>query len=580
MKSAARRLRHIDVAIWVRKHKRQLLIGFGVFIGTIILVQLLYPGDRLLPFSKIDERSVSMWHKSDAVKQLDAAYKNYSTELYFGTNKSASHHPKPSEFGLVVRNDERVRNMDYPWYIRLVPTSLLWYGKARKPEPPRYERNQAVLSRYVKEKLGDNCKVDPVNATLRAKDVSLEIVPSSKGGTCELPAVEKVLLKVSPQLTAENKAIVPMKEIPPVVSDKDAEALRATIISHLKQEVSVQAGQERVVVPAKTIVSWLDFSVVENKLTVAVSADRSKDFMTKEIAPKVVVPAGVTKVATVDFAEVSRVNGQTGQTLDVGATGGDIAAFLRGEVETATTRTQPVAPRIEYTRSYSPTDTGLSALMANYAKDHPGTYGVQMIELSGKRRRAAYNESTQFTTASTYKLFVAYGTLKKVEAGEWHWTDATAGGRDMAACFDDMIVKSDNACAEALLKRYGYSELTRDIRALGLSGASGFTSAGPRSTAADLGLFMAMLESGQLPIQPGSRDRFIGALKRNIYRQGIPAGASGAVANKVGFLEGLLHDAAIVYSPSGTYVLVVMTDGAKWSNIAELTKQIEQLRVR
>lgn len=580
MKSAARRLRHIDVATWVRKHKRELLIGFGVFIGLVILVQLLYPSDRLLPFSKIDDRSVSMWSKDDVVKQLDTAYKNYPTELYFGTNKKASHHPKPSEFGLTVRNDERVRDMDYPWYIRLVPTSLLWYGKVQKPQAPRYERNQAVLSKYVKEKLGDNCKVDPVNATLKAKGDSLEVVPSSKGGVCELPVVEKMLLKVSPQLTAENKAVVTMKEIPPAVSDKDAEALKATIISHLKRGVSIQAGSERVPIPVAMVTSWLDFAVVESKLTVAVSADRSKDFMAKELGPKVTVPAGVTKVATVDFAEVSRVNGQTGQALDVAATGGDIAAFLRGEVEIATTKTQPVAPRIEYTRSYSPTDTGLSALMANYAKDHPGTYGVQMIELSGKRRRAAYNESTQFTTASTYKLFVAYGTLKKVETGEWHWTDATSNGRDMAACFDDMIVKSDNACAEALLKRYGYSNLTRDIRALGLSGASGFTSAGPRSTAADLGLFMAMLESGQLPIQPGSRDRLIGALKRNIYRQGIPAGASGTVANKVGFLEGLLHDAAIVYSPSGTYVLVIMTDGAKWSNIAELTKQIEQLRVR
>jgi hypothetical protein len=81
-----------------------------------------------------------------------------------------------------------------------------------------------------------------------------------------------------------------------------------------------------------------------------------------------------------------------------------------------------------------------------------------------------------------------------------------------------------------------------------------------------------------MPIQPASRDRFLGALKRNIYRQGIPAGASVQVADKVGFLNGLFHDAAIVYSPSGTYVLTIMTDGSSWANIAELTKQIEALR--
>ena len=41
---------------------------------------------------------------------------------------------------------------------------------------------------------------------------------------------------------------------------------------------------------------------------------------------------------------------------------------------------------------------------------------------------------------------------------------------------------------------------------------------------------------------------------------------------------GLLHDAAIVYSPSGTYVLVIMTDGSSWAEIAALTRKIEELR--
>ena len=50
------------------------------------------------------------------------------------------------------------------------------------------------------------------------------------------------------------------------------------------------------------------------------------------------------------------------------------------------------------------------------------------------------------------------------------------------------------------------------------------------------------------------------------------------MADKVGFLDGLLHDAAIVYSPSGTYVLVIMTDGSSWAEIAALTRKIEELR--
>ena len=69
-------------------------------------------------------------------------------------------------------------------------------------------------------------------------------------------------------------------------------------------------------------------------------------------------------------------------------------------------------------------------------------------------------------------------------------------------------------------------------------------------------------------------------MKRNIYKQGILAGLpSATVASKVGFLDALLHDASIIYSPTGTYVLVIMTEGSSWGNIANLAKQVESLRV-
>jgi len=565
---------------WTKLHKRW--VGYGVIglVGLIIVVQLFYPAGRLLPFVSIDDISVSGWQKKDAAWQLDRAYEKQPIQLYFGSNTNTNYTLKPADMGLTTRNTKRIESMNYPWYMRLLPTSLFWYGRVQNGGEPAYDRNETTFDAYMKQTLGESCDVKPVNASLKAKGAKLEIVPGSNGGTCKLSDVSATLKKLSPHLTVKTQVRVPMKEIPPVISDDDARKLVTAINKKLAGTITVQAGTQTVAVEGKMVASWLDSKEVDGKLTVEVNSTRAADVMNKEIAPKVAVAAGVTKVTTLDFQEVSRQDGPGGQALNIPATGAAIVEFLLGKSQAITAATQPVAPRVEYTRSYSPTDVGLSALLANYAKDHPGTYGMQLIELSSKRRRAAYNESHQFITASTYKLFVAYGTLKKIEAGEWQWSNASAGGRDTAACFDDMIVKSDNACAEALLERYGYNNLTRDIRALGLSSASGFIGDTPKSTAADLGLFMAMLESGQMPIQPANRDRFIGALKRNIYRQGIPAGASGTVADKVGFLNGLFHDAAIVYSPSGTYVLVIMTDGSSWANIAELTKQIEALRAQ
>lgn len=74
--------------------------------------------------------------------------------------------------------------------------------------------------------------------------------------------------------------------------------------------------------------------------------------------------------------------------------------------------------------------------------------------------------------------------------------------------------------------------------------------------------------------------RLISAMTANVYRKGIPAGANGTVADKVGFMDALLHDAAIVYSPSGTYVLVIMSDGSSWATIADLSSQVDTLRAR
>ena len=565
---------------WVKRHKQQLATFGGVLVGLLIIGQMLYPSSRLLPFTTIDNMAVGGWQKKDAAWKLDQAYKQQPIYLYFGKNTNTNYELKPADIGLTTRNNTRVDQVSYPWYMRLVPTSVWWYGRIQTAEAPSYSRNNTVVDSYTKTKLGESCNIKPVDASLKASQAKVVVVSSSNGGTCKLSDVSVALKKVSPIITTKTQVRIAMDEIPPAISDKEAAALASVVNKQLAAGVSIVAGNQTVTPDSALVASWIDPAVVDGKLSVTINATRANDYYAKEVTPKVTIAAGVTKVSTLDFQETSRQNGPNGQTLDIVTTSAAIANYLLAKDKTITAAVQPVAPRVEYTRSYSPTDTGLSALMTNYAKDHPGTFGVQLIELSGKRRRAAFNESKQFVTASTYKLFVAYGTLKKVEAGEWQWSNPSASGRDTAACFDDMIVKSDNPCAEALLQRYGYSNLTRDIRALGLSNASGFIGDSPKSTAADLALFMAMLESGQMPIQPASRDRFIGALKRNIYRQGIPAGASGTVANKVGFLNGLFHDAAIVYSPSGTYVLVIMTEGSSWANIAELTKQIEALRAQ
>lgn len=226
-------------------------------------------------------------------------------------------------------------------------------------------------------------------------------------------------------------------------------------------------------------------------------------------------------------------------------------------------------------------EANISTLMQQYAQTHTGTFSISMSELSGQLRQSSYNPTKLFISASTYKLFAAYSTLKRVEDGTWNLADKIVGGRDLATCFNDMIVNSDNDCAEAFLNKIGRSVVTSEAHSIGCNSTIFSNTDYARTSAADLTLFLTKLYQGQILTQQSSRDRLINAMKRQVYRQGIPAGLKGiVVADKVGFINAVLNDAAIVYSPTGTYILVIMTDGSSWSTIADLANKIEALRIQ
>jgi beta-lactamase class A len=65
----------------------------------------------------------------------------------------------------------------------------------------------------------------------------------------------------------------------------------------------------------------------------------------------------------------------------------------------------------------------------------------------------------QFVTASTYKLFVAYSVLKRIDGGTREL------GHRVPHCFNKMISQSDNACAESFQTSLGGLALLAKVRA-------------------------------------------------------------------------------------------------------------------
>lgn len=548
--------------------KRIGLISGASALVLLLGAQLFYPNDRMPLFSQVDGKGLTFEKKSDAITKLDAAYKEYSVAIYMAGDDKPIVSPKLSELAVTVNTTERIESVDYPWYLRIVPTSLFWIG-LQGVETPKATFGDAFQG-YVEESLMPNCRQAPVNATLKADGAKLVVVSEKDGRTCEKEAVLSSIKQIQPQLNKESEIHVEADLEKAAVGNDEAEAVANKTNATIAQGVPIDVNGSTVTVPVADLVGWLDFTPHDDTVDVTVNSDRSTKWLSETIAPKVTVQPGTSLVTTQDFTETSRVNGANGQALNIGATVASIQKVVVGESKKATVSTVVVPPKEQYTRSYSSSDQGLSALMANYAKDNPGTFGVSMIELDGKKRRADYNGDKEFVTASTYKLLVAYSLLKQIDSGARDW-------ESNATCFNKMITNSDNPCAEAFLNSIGLKTVSEDVKAIGLTRSTFMKSGGPYTTANDLSLLLGMIATRQ-NFSATNQQRLISAMTANVYRKGIPAGVQGTVADKVGFLNGLLHDAAIVYGPNGTYVLAIMTDGSSWASIADLARKIDELR--
>lgn len=229
----------------------------------------------------------------------------------------------------------------------------------------------------------------------------------------------------------------------------------------------------------------------------------------------------------------------------------------------------------------SSTNVDIAGIVGPYL-DGENRVSVAFRQLTGNQIHGQYNGGEVFVSASTYKLFTAYSVLKRIELGVFTWQDQNIHeGQDLRACFDKMMIYSDNNCAEAFMEKIGYSEVTKEVRALGLRKTTFISSDGYAKTSAnDLLLFLSKIYNGEILSDKSNVDLLISNMKQNIFRSGIPAGVNGEVANKSGFIDGFLNDSAIIYDEKGVYALVILTEKSSWQDVAGIASKIEALRAQ
>lgn len=215
---------------------------------------------------------------------------------------------------------------------------------------------------------------------------------------------------------------------------------------------------------------------------------------------------------------------------------------------------------------------GLQEVIENALRDKPGKISVLVESLDGTNLSAGVGIHEEFNPYSTYKLFVALLVLEKIDTLEWYFTDTVSASKDVRACLEDMIIKSDNECPETFFEMLGgRAAIEKAVQAHGYEET--YFVGDLRSTVSDQILFLRRLYRGELLTVP-STEYLIDLMKKQKFRDGIASGVDDPVANKVGFLFDYLHDSGIVYGDNVTYAISIYTKANSWSDIAEISSKI------
>lgn len=580
--------------LWIREHWKWLLIGIvGAIIVLTIAGQLIYPSNYLVPGTKVDGVDVGGMRKKDAAAKIDGLYGELKLAIYFGKNQAAFQEPKFKDVGIGTDSTARLEKLEYPWYLRLIPSSIFWVGGSQKAGTPEYVYDKAKIDSYTQSKVGNDCVVPAQDATLKLVGDKLQLVPSQPGGICDITKFQQVLATTEPK-PADNKVVIDIKETPAMVGNDKAQELADALNDRTTKPMPISVLGATQTISGGTVLGWLDFKSFvpeqtagqtdidkirdSSKLTFTVNTTRMATFMQTPIASKVAIKPGVTKISTSDFTVNSKTIGQTGRELDAPKTALTVENYLNKKSEQAVAETKPVAPTTSYTRSYSNTSTGFAALLAQWPEEHPGTYAATVDELTGTQpfRAANYRGDQQMTSAGTEGVYVYYAVLMGLQNSSILANDKIVGTREVNQCLADMIERTDLACSNAFMSKIGHETMVSRGKELGLKNTT-FAGMQTKTSTNDLALVLKNLFFTKVATSAGG-GRIMGAMQNTRMSDAIPAGiAKGTVANVAGEAGKVHNDAAIIYSPKGVYVLAIQTEGASRADIAELTKKVEAL---
>ncbi len=483
------------------------------------------------------------------------------------------------ELGITVDERDVARQAEAAWgwrnYVPVVGTKHLLTPVMITPA---YVVDDARLAETV-VRIAQELSTDPVDAELAITDDAVEVTKSQEGRSVSSEDVYDVVQQAVSDGRLDLPLVVSTQPIPPRITE--------TELQKTADKYDGIANQTLTIVVDDTVFT-LDSSEVLQLLRVepdAVTLDTGTlDEFVSAWSEEVAVTPGVTQQEYVDDALVSTTPGVYGKRLDRDALEAALAAWVQSpSAEIVQLATLKIAPKVVATRTYSDASAELQSLIENWTDNNAGTYRVAVRERGGLGREVSVGASTPTVMASTYKVFLSVVAYALIENGELAPSTVIDSGKSVEACIEGGIVDSENTCMVALGWHIGWDKVDDVLHDMGFRNmtlnnyASDGSYTGDKvAPAEEQAKLLMQLADGSL-INQAHTESLLSYMKSQVYRSGIPAGSAGSVvANKVGFLYGYIHDMGIVYGPSSTYALVILSDGSDWDAIRDLASEISE----
>jgi len=243
------------------------------------------------------------------------------------------------------------------------------------------------------------------------------------------------------------------------------------------------------------------------------------------------------------------------------------------------------------------TNKKIEEIVSEELQGEKGTYSIIYKNLKNDDMYT-HNPTQVYDSASLYKLFVMAKTYEDIESGKLNHdvvlndtverlndrfdiaseeAELTEGSFRMTVdtALEQMITISHNYAALLLTSKLKSSEVKTFISRNGFIHTD--FDAPPQTTAEDIVLFYEKLYKKEL-VNVVASDEMLALLRRQELNDRIPKylPKTTQVAHKTGELGGVKHDAGIVFTEEGDYILVMMSDTNAPQHAAEVEAKISE----